>query len=82
MQNCWTFSRTGPARHECSGWRALAIMAAGDRLERAERLCDEAYNNVLRRGEDLMDLLPELGWLLEVAIVGMTLALLVPSLRL
>lgn len=61
---------------------ALAIMAAGDRLVRAERLCHGAYNNVLRRGEDLMDLLPELGWLLEVAIVGTTLALLVPGLRL
>lgn len=42
----------------------------------------EAYHGVLWRGEDLMDLLPELGWLLAVAIVGTTLALLVSRLRL
>ena len=37
----------------------------------------EAYNSVLWRGEDLIDRLPELGRLLDVAIVGTTLALLV-----
>ncbi|MGJ9419113.1 hypothetical protein ACHAC9_15315 [Massilia sp. CMS3.1] len=42
----------------------------------------EAYHSVLWRGEDLMDLLPELGWLLDVAIVGTTLALLVSRLTL
>ncbi len=42
----------------------------------------EAYHGVLWRGEDLMDLLPELGSLLAVAIVGTTLALLVSRLRL
>ena len=42
----------------------------------------EAYHGVLWRGEDLMDLLPELGWLLAVAIVGTTLALLVSRFRL
>ena len=42
----------------------------------------EAYHGVLWRGEGLMDLLPELGWLLAVAIVGTTLALLVSRLRL
>lgn len=42
----------------------------------------EAYHGVLWRGEGLMDLLPELGWLLAVAVVGTTLALLVSRLRL
>ena len=42
----------------------------------------EAYHGVLWRGEDLMDLLPELGALLGVAIVGTTLALLVSRSRL
>lgn len=42
----------------------------------------EAYHGVLWRGEDLMDLLPNLGWLLATAIVGTTLALLVSRLRL
>ena len=42
----------------------------------------EAYHGVLWRGEDLMDLLPELGWLLAVAVVCTTLALLVSRLRL
>ncbi|UJW84628.1 ABC transporter permease [Devosia sp. SL43] len=42
----------------------------------------EAYHGVLWRGEDLMDLLPELGWLLAMAVVGTTLALLVSRLRL
>ena len=42
----------------------------------------EAYHGVLWRGENLIDLLPELGWLLAVAIVGTTLALAVSRLRL
>jgi ABC-2 type transport system permease protein len=42
----------------------------------------EAYHGVLWRGEDLMDLLPELGSLLAVAIVGTTLALVVSRFRL
>ena len=42
----------------------------------------EAYHGVLWRGENLTDLLPELGWLLAVAIVGTALALLVSRLRL
>lgn len=42
----------------------------------------EAYHGVLWRGEELMDLLPELGWLLAVAIAGTMLALLVSRLRL
>lgn len=42
----------------------------------------EAYHGVLWRGEDLRDVLPELGWLLAMAIVGTALALLVSRLRL
>jgi len=42
----------------------------------------EAYHGVLWRGENLMDLLPELGWLMAVAIVGTTLALQLSRLRL
>jgi ABC-2 type transport system permease protein len=42
----------------------------------------EAYHGVLWRGEDLRDLLPELLWLLAMAIVGTTLALLVSRIRL
>ncbi|MES3022030.1 MAG: ABC transporter permease [Pseudomonadota bacterium] len=42
----------------------------------------EAYHGVLWRGEDLTDLLPELGSLLAMAIVGTTLALMVSRLRL
>ena len=42
----------------------------------------EAYHGALWRGESLMDLLPELGWLLAVAIMGTTLALLVSRSRL
>ena len=42
----------------------------------------EAYHGVLWRGENLIDLLPELGWLLAVAIVGTTLALAVSRVRL
>lgn len=40
-----------------------------------------AYHEVLWRGEDLRDLLPELGCLLAVASMGTTLAVLVSSLR-
>ncbi len=42
----------------------------------------EAFHGVLWRGEGLMDLLPQLGWLVAMAIVGTTLALLVSRSRL
>ena len=42
----------------------------------------EAYHGVLWRGEGLMDLAPELGWLVAVAVVGTALALVVSRLRL
>ena len=42
----------------------------------------EAYHGLLWRGEGLMDLAPELGWLVAVAVVGTALALLVSRLRL
>jgi hypothetical protein len=67
---------------EARGCGALAITAAGDRLVRANASAIEAYNSVLWRGRDAMHLLPELVWLLNVAIVGTTLALLVSRFRL
>lgn len=42
----------------------------------------EAYHGVLWRGESLTDLLPELGWLLGMALVGTALALIVSRVRL
>lgn len=42
----------------------------------------EAYHGVLWRGEGLKDLLPQLGWLLAMAVAGTALALLVSRSRL
>lgn len=42
----------------------------------------EAYHGVLWRGEAVTDLLPELGWLLAMAVIGTTLAVFVSRMRL